>query len=245
MPAIAKGVEFDTIAREWRCKYSDKEDKKSASEVQKALEGVMDKVGAVAGLRNVQRAVCGGCFDFKVLMSVNADKYGDWEAKGFEPEAEFLEAIKKIDGVSAVETQTITLMPVKFTRPKPPQKLKKPKIFEIGRLNPDATGFTIVAKVTGDCTEVETKGGTKIMECQVGDATGLITCSLKPDQASVFAKDKVVVFRNAQILMVKGYMRLMVDKWGKVEAGDEDDKVETVGDKDVSATEFELVKGKK
>jgi hypothetical protein len=241
MPAVAKGVEFDTIAREWRCKFSPDNENQAAADVQIALNGVMDKVGAVPGLIKVQRAVCGGCYDFKVMMSVSADKYGDWEAKGFEPEAEYLEAIKKISGVSAVETQTITLMPVKFTRPKSPPKLKKGKVFQIGRLNPDAAGFTIVAKVLDDCKEVETTKGSKVMECQVGDATGKITCSLKTDQAPTFTKDKVVVFRNAKILMVKGHMRLMVDKWGKIDVGDEDDKVESVGDKDVSATEFELV----
>jgi replication factor A1 len=245
MPTITSGVDFDTKAREWRCKWDEKDEKKSLAEVQKALDGVMDKVGAVAGLKNVQRVVCGTCKDFKVVLSLPNDKFDEWEGKSFEPETEFLDAVKKIDGVTAAETQTYTLMPVKFTRPKPPPKLKKAKVFQIGKLKPDAEGFTIIAKVVDECKEVETKGGTKIMECQVGDATGLITCSLKPEQTSVFAKDKVVVFRNARILMVKGHIRLMVDKWGKIEAGDEDDKVETVGDKDVSSTEFELVKGKK
>jgi hypothetical protein len=245
MPTITTGVEFDTIAREWRCKWDEKDEKKSLAEVQKAFDGVLDKVGAVAGIKNVQRVVCGGCHDFKAIIAVKAETFPEWEGKAFEPEADFLEAIKKIDGVTTVETQTFTLMPVKFTKPTPPPKLKKGKVFQIGRLKPDATGFTIIAKVLDECKEVETKGGTKIMECPVGDATGKITVSLKPEQASAFAKDKVVVFRNAKILMVKGYMRLMVDKWGKVEAGDEDDKVETVGDKDVSSTEFELVKGKK
>lgn len=244
MPTIAKGVEFDTIAREWRCKWSEKEDKKSLEEVQKTLSGLMDKVGAIPSLRNVQRVVCGSCFDFKVIISMSADKFPDWEGKGFEPETEFLDAIKKIDGVSAVETQTVTLMPVKFTRPRPPPKLKKAKTFQIAKLKPDTSGVTVVGKVVEECKEVETKGGTKIMECQIGDASGKVTCSLKPEQASAFAKDKVVVFRNAKVLMVKGFIRLMVDKWGKIDAGDEDDKIETVGDKDVSATEFELVKGK-
>lgn len=40
------------------------------------------------------------------------DDFGPWEAKGFEPEATFLEKIKAIDGVSVVETQTITNMEV-------------------------------------------------------------------------------------------------------------------------------------
>jgi hypothetical protein len=36
--------------------------------------------------------------------------FGPWEASGFAPEGEFLEKLKAIDGVSQVETQTITNM---------------------------------------------------------------------------------------------------------------------------------------
>lgn len=38
------------------------------------------------------------------------DAFGPWEENGHAPEAEFLEKLKKIDGVSQVETQTITNM---------------------------------------------------------------------------------------------------------------------------------------
>merc|ERR1719420_40497 len=72
-PSIVTGVEFDTIAREWRCKWSGDNDKKSLEEVQKALVEVMPKVAAVSGSRT-QRVVCGGCLDFKVVTSLKADK---------------------------------------------------------------------------------------------------------------------------------------------------------------------------
>lgn len=39
---------------------------------------------------------------------VPLDTFGPWEEAGHPPEAEFLEKLKKIDGVSQVETQTIT-----------------------------------------------------------------------------------------------------------------------------------------
>ena len=38
--------------------------------------------------------------------------FGPWEEKGFAPEAEFLEKIKAIPGISVVETQTITNMEI-------------------------------------------------------------------------------------------------------------------------------------
>ena len=54
------------------------------------------------------------CFSrFSISLYVSPlDDFGPWEAKGFEPEATFLEKIKAIDGVSMVETQTITNMEV-------------------------------------------------------------------------------------------------------------------------------------
>ena len=38
------------------------------------------------------------------------DDFGPWEEKAHAPEGEFLEKLKAIDGVSQVETQTITNM---------------------------------------------------------------------------------------------------------------------------------------
>lgn len=66
----------------------------------------LKKVDGVAG---VQRVVCGGCKDFKVVIKLAADKFGPFEEGGFAGEATFLEKLGKIPGVSAVETQTYTL----------------------------------------------------------------------------------------------------------------------------------------
>ena len=48
MVTITEGVEFDTIAREWRCKWSADSDKKSLQEAQKALEAVLATVKKVS-----------------------------------------------------------------------------------------------------------------------------------------------------------------------------------------------------
>ncbi|KAG7374438.1 hypothetical protein IV203_013533 [Nitzschia inconspicua] len=111
MPTITEGVDFDTIAREWRCKWSPEDDKKSLQELQKALVEAVPDIKKLDGAK-VQRVVCGGCMDFKVIISLPAEKFGEWEKEKFAPEESFLEKIKKIDGVSVVETQTFTLMPV-------------------------------------------------------------------------------------------------------------------------------------
>jgi len=45
-------------------------------------------------------------------MKVSADKFGDWEAAGFAPEADILAALKAIDGVSTVFFVLESIMPV-------------------------------------------------------------------------------------------------------------------------------------
>ena len=112
MVTITDGVEFDTIAREWRCKWSPDNDKKALQEAQKALQAVLPEIKSVDGVKGVQRVVCGGCMDFKVITSLTADKFGAWEEKKFGPEEDFLAKLKSIDGISQVETQTYTLMPM-------------------------------------------------------------------------------------------------------------------------------------
>lgn len=54
----------------------------------------------------------GGCLDFKIITSLDAEKFGDWEANAFAPEKDFIEMLEAIDGVSQVETQTYTKMPM-------------------------------------------------------------------------------------------------------------------------------------
>ena len=66
MGTIVKGVEFYTLAREWRCKWSTDNDKKSLEEAQAALDEILAQVKAVDGVIRVDRVVCGGCQDFKV-----------------------------------------------------------------------------------------------------------------------------------------------------------------------------------
>merc|ERR1712205_248206 len=65
---ITEGVEFDTVAREWRMKWSPDDDKASLAAAQKVLEKQLATVKAVKGVKSVQRVVCGGCMDFKVIV---------------------------------------------------------------------------------------------------------------------------------------------------------------------------------
>lgn len=111
MIEITDGVQFDTIAREWRMKWNMDDDKKSLQSAQQTLNIFLDDIKKVDGVKSVQRVVCGGCLDFKVIVALPAEKFGAWEGNKFSPEGDFLSAVKKVPGISLVETQTYTLMP--------------------------------------------------------------------------------------------------------------------------------------
>ncbi len=112
MIEITKGVEFDTIAREWRFKWTPDDDKVSLASAQQTLDMFSSEIKAIPGVKSVQRVVCGGCMDFKVITALDAESFGSWEQRQFAPEEQFLAAVKAIPGVSQVETQTFTLMAV-------------------------------------------------------------------------------------------------------------------------------------
>jgi hypothetical protein len=83
MKTITEGVEFDTIAREWRCKWSQDDDKKSLQELQKVLNECTDDIKKIEGVFGVKRIVCGGCMDFKIVVALSAEKVkmsGDWSS---------------------------------------------------------------------------------------------------------------------------------------------------------------------
>lgn len=72
---LAEGVEFDTICREWRCKWSLDGDKASLVACQMALESVAEDLYQVDGVKAVERVVCGECLDFKVRSTFATNIY--------------------------------------------------------------------------------------------------------------------------------------------------------------------------
>ena len=75
---IVEGVEFNTIAREWRMKWSIDDDKKSLVEIQKVVDQYLPAIKSIDGVKDVQRIVCGGCLDYKLIISLPVDKYTAW-----------------------------------------------------------------------------------------------------------------------------------------------------------------------
>jgi len=133
MPEVASNVTFENIAREWRFKWSEDGEKKSLVEAQTLVEEYLADLSSVEGVTSVQRVVCGGCHDYKVITKLPADAFNKWSEAAFSPEAEFLEKVKTIAGITAVETQTFTLEEVKYSNKQiksAKEKAKKAKAAE-------------------------------------------------------------------------------------------------------------------
>lgn len=58
----------------------------------------------------------------------------------------------------------------------------------------------------------------RIAEVVCGDATGAVVMSLRGPQIDLAVPGAAVVVRNARVDMFRGFMRLRVDKWGKLAA---------------------------
>jgi len=110
VPLANGAMEFDRVCREWRCKYEgDKATSASLEACSKVLDEYLPELKKIDGV-TVNRLVCGGCLDFKVMVTQPLEGYGPWEEAGHPPEADFIAKLKAIPGVSQVETQTITNM---------------------------------------------------------------------------------------------------------------------------------------
>jgi len=113
VPLANGAMSFNRVCREWRCKYEgDKGSSESLEAIAKVVDDLLPEIKKASKDATVNRLVCGGCLDFKLMTTVPLEDFGPWEEGGHAPEAEFLERIKAIPGVTQVETQTITNMEI-------------------------------------------------------------------------------------------------------------------------------------
>ena len=121
-----------------------------------------------------------------------------------------------------------------------------PDIVSVDSLRPGTTGLNVVVKVL-DAKEVMNKkrpdgSSVRIVECTVGDASGVILFSAKnKQQVETMKVGKMVRVQNGKIDMIRGTMRLTVDQWGLLKEETEGDSVEPDGDNNLSLVEYELV----
>jgi len=121
----------------------------------------------------------------------------------------------------------------------PPTPLKKPKFGKVAGIKPQGKGLNLRVKLLEAPSSVEGPGKT-FREVLCGDASGSVVLSLAPDQMPTCKEGETIEVRNGRVIMVKGHIRVGVDKWGKIEASEEQlDEVNK--DKNVSNVEYELV----
>ena len=119
------------------------------------------------------------------------------------------------------------------------------EVVPVDSLRPGTTGLNLVVKVL-DAKEVMNKkrpdgSSVRIVECTVGDASGVILFSAKnKQQVETMKVGTTVRVHNGKIDMIRGTMRLAVDQWGLLkESGGEE--VLPNRDNNLSLVEYELV----
>merc|ERR1712203_843481 len=116
--------------------------------------------------------------------------------------------------------------------PPAPIKLRKPKFGKVGSIEPDAQNLNLMLKAV-KCDETEAG---KAWEAVLGDGTGVVAFSLRSAEHAALCKPgSSVRVQNARVLMIKGHIRVIVDKWAVLLAADEPADFEAKTDKDISA----------
>jgi len=127
-----------------------------------------------------------------------------------------------------------------------PIQKTQPVFVTVDKLTPSSHGHNLIVKVVS-CSVVVEKTRTdgtkiKIAEAVVGDNTGCITFTARNKQIELVQPRNNIILRNSKIDMFKGFMRLAVDKWGKLELNtNAPDFGEVSTQNDLSGVEYELV----
>jgi hypothetical protein len=75
-------MSFNRVCREWRCKYEgDKATSESLEAIAKVVDEFLPEIKKISDGVTVNRLVCGGCLDFKLMTTVPLDDFGPWEAR--------------------------------------------------------------------------------------------------------------------------------------------------------------------
>merc|ERR1712113_61473 len=105
-------------------------------------------------------------------------------------------------------------------------------------MKPEQTGLNYYVKCV---KEAEAVDGGDIKEVLVGDDSGCVVASLRLEEHIALCKIGANIrIQNAHVRMVKGHIRLVVDKWSAFKAADSVE-FDTVDEKNnVSSVEYEL-----
>eukprot|EP01122_Echinamoeba_exundans_P000799 TRINITY_DN10731_c0_g1_i1.p1 TRINITY_DN10731_c0_g1~~TRINITY_DN10731_c0_g1_i1.p1 ORF type:complete len:175 (-),score=59.64 TRINITY_DN10731_c0_g1_i1:252-737(-) len=124
--------------------------------------------------------------------------------------------------------------------------VKKPATFvQVKQLGPTMTQLNLkvkvhVVRVIMDKTRID-GSRIRVAEAIVGDSTGCVIATLRNEQIDAAQPGNLIEVRNGKIEMFKGYMRLVVDKWGKVNKSAETPSFTVALENNLSSVEYELV----
>mmetsp|Transcript_59921 Transcript_59921/g.128590 ORF Transcript_59921/g.128590 Transcript_59921/m.128590 type:complete len:644 (+) Transcript_59921:50-1981(+) len=117
--------------------------------------------------------------------------------------------------------------------------LRKPRFRKVDSIKPEQKGLNLLLKVVKILTEAVDSENFHEVVC--GDASGIVTLRLKAQAFLPCEVGKYVRVQNARSIIEKGYLRLFVDKWGKVsEVEESTESFDANLEKDISAVEYEL-----
>jgi len=124
----------------------------------------------------------------------------------------------------------------------PPKPLQKAKFMKSGSIRPDTKGANFRVQILEEPKAVEAKKGSlEFWEVLCGDESGSFVLSMRSDQKDLVKNGKTFELRNGAAKMVAGHIRVCVDKWGKIAESEESVEGNNAADKNISATEYELV----
>jgi len=122
----------------------------------------------------------------------------------------------------------------------------KREFVTVDSLRPETEGHNLKVKVLEITLAVDKvrSDGTRvrIAEAIVGDSSGCIVFTLRDDQIDKCIPGATITVLNAKIDMaLSGYMRLVVDKWGRIIPSKEAATFTVNTNKNLSCVEYELV----
>jgi len=117
--------------------------------------------------------------------------------------------------------------------------LRKPKFTKVEKVMPDSKGVNLYLKCVKAAEPLEANAA--VSEATLGDDTGCVIVTLRSEEQAKLAKAGALIrLQNAHVRMVKGFIRLTVDKWSAFKEADKVEFEEVKEKNNVSTTEYEL-----
>jgi len=115
--------------------------------------------------------------------------------------------------------------------------LRKPKFGKVKNIKPEQKGLNFYLK----CVKAVETESADIKEFLCGDDTGSVILSIKDEARAALCKPGALLrVQNSHVTMVKGFVRLYIDKWSNLKVAESVEFDEVNETNNVSAVEYEL-----